>query len=58
MVFTLAVLMDTWARAQAPLQRDPSGDAANDERQRRFMSDGKIDPEIPTHSCQPDIRAT
>ena len=59
LIFTLAVLMDTWARAQAPMQRDPSGEAANDDRRRRFTHDGNIDPEIPGDlRITAEIRAT
>ena len=58
MIFTLAVLFDTWARAQERMRRDPSGDAANDERRRRFTPDGNIDPEIPSDLRAPEVRVT
>ena len=58
-LFMLAVLTDTWARAQAPTQRDPSGEAANDDRRLRFTPDGTLDPEIPSAlRSTAEIRAT
>ena len=46
-VLTLAALTETWTRAQAQGQRDPSGGPANEDRRRRFTHDGAVDPEIP-----------
>jgi len=44
-LLAMAVLVDTWMRAQSRSQRDTAGSAANEDRRRRFTHDGSVDQE-------------
>jgi len=55
---TLAALSDPWTHAQSGGRgRDPGGPEANENRRRRFTSDGTFDPETPSGAKAPQEAA-